>query len=142
MQNIRTRLQTLHLKAFTLLESLTVLFLISFLTLTLSGSVQSTFRSVQETLFFLEFERMYKDSQTLSASSHQPVTLTVSKNGLSNGYQQVSAPSTVNVVEEQTLVFNQDGGNSSLAKIEFETSQETVVYQLYIGSGRYKKYQK
>ncbi|HEO6996582.1 TPA: competence protein, partial [Streptococcus agalactiae] len=32
-----------------------------------------------------------------------------------------------------------NGGNSSLAKIQFECYRKTVTYQLYIGSGNYRK---
>ena len=76
-------------KAFTLLESLLVLFIVSFLALALSGSVQSAFRSVQETVFFWEFEELYKDSQRLAVNSQQEIHLQLTDSQLSNGHQSV-----------------------------------------------------
>ena len=37
------------------------------------------------------------------------------------------------------LVFDKSGGNSSLTKIQFHTENQAIDYQLYIGSGNYKK---
>ena len=48
------------IKAFTMLESLLVLGLVSILALGLSGSVQSTFAAVEEQIFFMEFEELYR----------------------------------------------------------------------------------
>ena len=62
MANTVAKLKQLPIKAFTLLESLLVLFVVSFLLLGLSGSVRAGFNQVQEQLFFLEFERLYQES--------------------------------------------------------------------------------
>ena len=48
------------IKAFTMLESLLVLGLVSILALGLSDSVQSTFAAVEEQIFFMEFEELYR----------------------------------------------------------------------------------
>ena len=53
----------LQIKAFTMLESLLVLGLVSILALGLSGSVQSTFAAVEEQIFFMEFEELYRETQ-------------------------------------------------------------------------------
>ncbi|WP_105114503.1 competence type IV pilus minor pilin ComGD [Streptococcus suis] len=126
-------------KAFTLLESLLTLFVVSFLAVSLSGTVQTVFRSVQEEIFIWEFEAIYKDSQKLAASSHQTVNLAIGGQEVTNGHQTVQVPKKVEVLEEKTITFEENGGNSSLTKIRFRISQKTVTYQLYIGSGRYKK---
>ncbi|HFI0144188.1 TPA: competence type IV pilus minor pilin ComGD [Streptococcus suis] len=126
-------------KAFTLLESLLTLFVVSFLAVSLSGSVQTAFQSVQEEIFLWEFEGIYKDSQKLAASSHQKVNLAIGGQEVTNGYQAVEVPRNVEVLEGKTITFEEDGGNSSLTKIRFQMSRKTVTYQLYIGSGRYKK---
>ncbi|HEM3524696.1 competence type IV pilus minor pilin ComGD [Streptococcus suis] len=126
-------------KAFTLFESLLTLFVISFLAISLSGMVQTAFRSVQEEIFLWEFEAIYKDSQKLAASSHQTVSLAIGGQEVTNGYQAVQVPRNVEVLEGKTITFEENGGNSSLAKIRFRLSRNTVAYQLYIGSGRYKK---
>lgn len=126
-------------KAFTLLESLLVLSLVSLLALTLSGSVTSTFQAIEEKLFFLNFEQVYLDSQKLSSSQQAPVVLTLSDRQISNGYQTISLPASLELVQEQQITFSAGGGNSSLAKIGFRSQDETVTYQLYIGSGKYKQ---
>lgn len=120
-------------------ESLLTLFVISFLAVSLSGTVQTVFRSVQEEIFLWEFEAIYKDSQKLAASSHQSVSLTIGKQEVTNGHQVVQVPRNVEVLEGKTITFEEDGGNSSLTKIRFRLRQKIVTYQLYIGSGRYKK---
>lgn len=126
-------------KAFTLLESLLTLFVVSFLAVSLSGTVQTAFQSVQEEIFLWEFEAIYKDSQKLAASSHQTVSLAIGGQEITNGYQAVQVPRKLEVLEEKVIQFEENGGNSSLTKIRFRLSRKTVTYQLYIGSGRYKK---
>lgn len=126
-------------KAFTLFESLLTLFVVSFLAVSLSGTVQTVFQSVQEEIFLWEYEAIYKDSQKLAASSHQSVSLTIGEQEVTNGHQAVQVPRNVEVLEGKTITFEENGGNSSLAKLRFRLSQKIVTYQLYIGSGRYKK---
>ncbi|MDU8039013.1 MAG: type II secretion system protein, partial [Streptococcus sp.] len=59
MQN-KKQVKLLQIKAFTILESLLVLGLVSILGLGLSGSVQSSFAAVEEQIFFMEFEELYR----------------------------------------------------------------------------------
>ncbi|HEM2541236.1 TPA: type II secretion system protein [Streptococcus suis] len=126
-------------KAFTLFESLLTLLVVSFLAISLSGTVQTVLRSVQEEIFLWEFEAIYKDSQKLAASSRQKVNLAIGGQEVTNGYQAVEVPENVEVLEEKNIKYEENGGNSSLTKIRFRLSRKTVTYQLYIGSGRYKK---
>lgn len=123
----------------TLLESLLVLFIVSFLAIGLTGTVKEAFQSVRETVFLWEFEHLYQESQQLAVTGQEQIRLSVGKEQLTNGYQMLEVPSGVEVLEERDLVFNREGGNSSLSKIGFRFSDKTVRYQLYIGSGRYKK---
>ena len=46
-----------------MLESLLVLGIVSLLALGLSSSVQSTFAAVEEQIFFMEFEELYRETQ-------------------------------------------------------------------------------
>ena len=62
MQNKR-QVKQLRIRAFTMLESLLVLGIVSLLALGLSGSVQSTFAAVEEQIFFMEFEELYRETQ-------------------------------------------------------------------------------
>ncbi|HFI0256123.1 TPA: competence type IV pilus minor pilin ComGD [Streptococcus suis] len=139
MRNIQTRLVKSTLEAFTLMESLLTLFVVSLLSFSLAGSVQSAFQSVQETIFFWEFEYMYKESQQLAASNQEILTLELTDQEINNGYQKLKLPANIELAKEQAIIFDKSGGNSSLAKVQFVTDNKKITYQLYIGSGRYKK---
>ena len=39
----------------------------------------------------------------------------------------------------QNITFDRTGGNSSLAKVEFQTSKGAIRYQLYLGNGKIKR---
>ncbi|WP_105100980.1 competence protein, partial [Streptococcus suis] len=88
------------------------------------------------------FEELYKDSQRLAVNSQQEIHLQLTDSQLSNGHQSVQVPASIDVLTEQAIVFDKKGGNSSLAKLSFGARGKTVSYQLYIGSGRYKKSEK
>ena len=51
-----------------MLESLLVLGLVSIIALGLSGSVQSTFAAVEEQIFFMDFEELYRETQKTQCS--------------------------------------------------------------------------
>ena len=63
IQKMEEKIVQSMIKAFTMLESLLVLGLVSILALGLSGSVQSTFAAVEEQIFFMEFEELYRETQ-------------------------------------------------------------------------------
>ena len=87
----------------------------------------------------MEFEHLYQESQKLSLAGHEKIKLTISERKISNGYQQVEFPKTLQEHAPQTIQFDQAGGNSSLSKIVFQTEDKRVVYQLYMGNGKFKK---
>ena len=74
MQNKR-QVKQLRIRAFTMLESLLVLGIVSLLALGLSSSVQSTFVAVEEQIFFMEFEEFYRETQKRSLASQQKMNL-------------------------------------------------------------------
>ena len=76
MQN-KKQVKLLRIKAFTMLESLLVLGLVSIIALALSGSVQSSFAAVEEQIFFMEFEELYRETQKYSVASQQKTSLNV-----------------------------------------------------------------
>ncbi|MDQ0222932.1 competence type IV pilus minor pilin ComGD [Streptococcus moroccensis] len=125
-------------KAFTLLESLLVLTIIISLTILLSSQVKPVFSKVRQQLFFLEFEHLYRETQELSQAQGQRLTLQLSHGAITNGYQTVTLPEDI-TGPNQTVVFETHGGNNSLQKLSFQTPTQSVHYQLYIGSGKYKK---
>ena len=68
------------------------------------------------------------------------MTLILKSEYISNGVEVLKIPKDVKLERNKTLHFDQAGGNSSLEKLVFQTSDEKrVTYQLYIGSGQYKK---
>lgn len=138
MQN-KIQVKQLRIKAFTMLESLLVLGIVSLLALGLSGSVQSTFAAVEEQIFFMEFEELYRDTQKKSLASQQRTTVSFNKQIVTNGSQKLTIPKGIQAPSGQTIVFDRSGGNSSLAKVEFQTRKETIRYQLYLGNGKIKQ---
>ena len=128
-----------RVSAFTLLESLVVLLITSFTVIALSASVSQVFKSIEEELFYLSFEQLYRDTQKLSCVKQEKMTLHISEAIISNGVSEINIPDLVQVPKDYTIHFNQSGGNSSLSKVIFKTLDKEVSYQLYIGSGNYKK---
>ena len=140
MQNTQVKHGMSRIKAFTLIESLVTLAITSFLILSFSGSITQTFAKVEEHLFFLSFEHLYRDTQKLSVYQRQDMTLILKSEYISNGVEVLKISKDVKLERNKTLHFVQAGGNSSLEKLVFQTSDEKrVTYQLYIGSGQYKK---
>lgn len=102
-----------------MLESLLVLGLVSILALGLSGSVQSTFAAVEEQIFFMEFEELYRETQKRSVASQQKTSLSIDGKTISNGSQKLTVPKGIQAPSGQTIHFDRAGGNRSLAKVEF-----------------------
>lgn len=94
---------------------------------------------VEERLFFLSFEHLYRDTQTLSALRKEPMMLNISREGISNGEINLSVPKSIDVDKSQQLIFDHGGGNSSLKKVVFENKTKRIQYQLHLGSGKYQK---
>ena len=129
----------LQIKAFTLLESLLTLGIVSLACWLLSGSIYQAFDQVEEKLFFSEFERVYQETQKMSIGREEKGILTIDQKGVRSPYQELSLPEGVQLIKESQIVFNGAGGNSSLTKIQFQTEKEVVTYQLAIGNGKIKK---
>jgi len=123
MQN-KKQVKLLQIKAFTMLESLLVLGLVSMIALGLSGSVQSTFAAVEEQIFFMEFEELYRETQKRSLASQQKTSLNLDGQTISNGSQKLTVPKGIQAPSGQSIIFDRAGGNSSLAKVEFQTNRQ------------------
>ena len=122
-----------------MLESLLVLGLVSMIAWGLSNSVQSTFVAVEEQIFFMEFEELYRETQKRSVASQQKTSLNLDGQTISNGSQKLIVPKGVQAPSGQTITFDRAGGNSSLAKVEFQNGRGTIRYQLYLGNGKIKR---
>ena len=139
IQKMEKKIVQSMIKAFTMLESLLVLGLVSILALGLSGSVQSTFAAVEEQIFFMEFEELYRETQKRSVASQGKTSLNLDGQTISNGSQKLTVPKGIQAPSGQSITFDRAGGNSSLAKVEFQTGKGTIRYQLYLGNGKIKR---
>ena len=140
MQN-KGQVKQLRIRAFTMLESLLVLGIASMLALGLSSSVQSTFVAVEEQIFFMEFEELYRETQKRSLASQQKMNLILEERSISNGYQRLAIPKGIQLQSTQSITFDKAGGSSYLISIRFQTRKEVVRYQLNIGNGKIKRIQ-
>ncbi|MBM7636723.1 hypothetical protein JOC31_001547 [Streptococcus saliviloxodontae] len=87
----------------------------------------------------LHFEHLYRESQQLSIAGQREVSLNVTQDSIQSDIQTIELPKSVRISKPIHLVFSKDGGNSSLAKVGFQLSNKQVYYQLYLGSGKYRK---
>ena len=94
-----------------MLESLLVLGLVSILALGLSGSVQSTFAAVEEQIFFMEFEELYRETQKRSVASQQKISLNLDEQTISNDSQKLTVPKGIQAPSGQNITFDRAGGN-------------------------------
>ena len=120
-------------------ESLLVLGLVSIIALALSGSIQSSFAAVEEQIFFMEFEELYRETQKRSLASQQKTSLNLDGQMISNGSQNLIVPKGIQAPSGQSIIFDRAGGNRSLARVEFQTSKGAIRYQLYLGNGKIKR---
>ena len=139
MQSKR-QVKQLRIRAFTVLESLLVLGIVSLLALGLSSSVQSTFAAVKK-IFFMEFEELYRETQKRSLAGQQKMNLMLEERSIDNGYRKLAIPKGIQLKFNQSITFDKAGGNSSLASVKFQTRKEVVRYQLYLGNGKIKRIQ-
>ena len=140
MQSKR-QVKQLRIRAFTVLESLLVLGIVSLLALGLSSSVQSTFAAVEEQIFFMEFEELYRETQKRSLAGQQKMNLMLEERSIDNGYRKLAIHKGIQLKFNQSIAFDKAGGNSSLASVKFQTRKEVVRYQLYLGNGKIKRIQ-
>lgn len=129
----------LQIKAFTLVETLLTLMIVSFIYLGLSGSIKTSFQQVEEKVFFAEFEHLYQESQKIALAKQTELDLEVSASEIRTPYQTVSIPASVSVQDPKTIQLDRAGGNSSLANLHFTTQRGVVTYQLSLGNGKIKK---
>lgn len=139
MPKIVMRSLTLATKAFTLWESLLVLSILTTTLIVFSVPISSIYSQVEEKLFFIEFENFYRHCQKQSLLRQEEKDLYLGGNLISYGHQELTIPEGVRLLSNHRIRLNKLGGNHSLAKIKFETSQRQITYQLNLGSGNYQK---
>ena len=121
----------LQIKAFTLVETLLTLMIVSFIYLGLSGSIKTSFQQVEEKVFFAEFEHLYQESQKLALAKQTELDVELSA--------RKKIPDSITLQDPKTIRLDRAGGNSSLANLHFQTQRGVVTYQLSLGNGKIKK---
>ena len=81
-----------------------------------------------------EQAKAYKDYH-----AKQKTSLNLDGQTISNGSQKLTVPKGIQAPSGQSIIFDRAGGNSSLAKVEFQTSKGAIRYQLYLGNGKIKR---
>ena len=162
-------LKTYKVKAFTLIEMLVVLLIISVLLLLFVPNLTKQKDSVKETgnaavvkvvesqaelyelnhtndqatleekVFFAEFEHLYQESQKIALARQTELDVEVTARKIQTPYQTVEIPDSVILQDPKTIRLDRAGGNSSLANVHFQTQRGVVTYQLSLGNGKIKK---
>lgn len=138
MKNMLQRIVKYQTKAFTLLESLLTLAITCFIVLVFSFGISNVYQKVSESLFFIQFEMLYRETQQLSALTKKSQQLKIEEHQVSNQTTSLVVPHTIQA-ERKVILFDNSGGNSSLTKLIFKLKDKTISYQLYIGNGNFKK---
>lgn len=105
-------------------ESLLVLGLVSIIALALSGSVQSSFAAVEEQIFFMEFEELYRETQKRSLASQQKTSLNLDGETISNGSQKLTVPKGIQAPSGQTIHFDRAGATRLWLRLNFKPARE------------------
>ena len=124
----------LQIKAFTLVETLLTLMIVSFIYLGLSGSIKTSFQQVEEKVFFAEVEHLYQESQKIALARQTELDVEVTARKIQTPYQTVEIPDSVILQDPKTIRLDRAGGNSSLANVHFQTQRGVVTYQLSLGN--------
>ncbi|AGM97958.1 type II secretion system protein [Streptococcus iniae] len=134
-----TSIDKLTTRAFTLIEALICLLIITSSILLLSLPIRGIYSKVEEQLFFLSFENCYRHSRKVSLLRQKEHYFQVSEKKIRFEEQELTIPNSVKALGSHKIRLNKLGGNHSLAKITFKTGAQEITYQLNLGSGTYRK---
>ena len=133
------RKQQYLIRAFTLVESLIVLFCTVTIIQLTSFHIQGLFRQMEEKIFWLSFESLYRSTQLSAITCQESRQLRLTEDRITNGKKELIFPRTIHCEGNQVIEFDRYGGNSSLSQIVFKTETQEVRYQIYLGNGKIKK---
>ncbi|MFC4652899.1 competence type IV pilus minor pilin ComGD [Lactococcus nasutitermitis] len=130
----------MQIRAFTLVESLLVLGITSFVIIVFSSSLLQTIHIVRGELFVLRFENLYQNAQEDAGLLGENETILAKNKSLFCENEKIEVPDEVQF-NDFNITFNEKGENSSLKKIQLNLPYENkkIIYQLEMGSGKYKK---
>jgi len=128
------------IRAFSLLESLIALLVSLILLEIFAVGINRSLQLARSQLFLLNFENLYQATQERAVYLRQKQEIKAEAGWLRTEREQVKAPLEVHL-KDFSIVFNEEGRNTSLKKIEMELPYEKkkVDYQLGFGNGRLKK---
>ncbi|WEV45286.1 competence type IV pilus minor pilin ComGD [Streptococcaceae bacterium ESL0687] len=123
------------------MESILTLSAVSLILLLSSTSVTQTLAKIEGELFILKFERIYYDTQFQSMVKRKNESLEIREDKIYYLGKEIRVPDMVSFKKAYRITFSERGGNSSLQKIELSLllQSKNISYQLYMGSGKYKK---
>lgn len=138
---------------FTLLEMILVLFVVSVIMLVPSMKIPNMERALTDIFFFEEFERLIQVTQESAVFSGQACRIVMKKGSneilfdyvLSTGgkrHSYIEIPETIKAQTDTFVTFlGETGTLSKVTKFKFLVvkSNKTVVYQFYLGSGKFVK---
>ena len=140
-------------RGFTLIEMVMVLFVVSVIALIPSLKLPDMERQLDNQFFFEEFERLITITQESAVFSGRASRIIMKRNErsvafdyvLSNGvktHYYVEIPEDIRAETDTFVTFlGETGTLSKVTKFKFllTKSQKKVVYQFYLGSGKYAK---
>lgn len=140
MLKIKMKRELWTIRGFTLLETLIVLSVTVLITLMFSINLESTLHRVKGELFILRFEHFYKITQEDAALFAEKESISVKNKRLYWEKEYIDLPQEVDC-GTFLITFDEKGENSSLQKVSFYLPEEkkTIIYQLELGSGKFKK---
>lgn len=141
----------MKIRGFTLLESLTVLLIITLFTLLPVLSFYHWQQRMEVELFFDSFETMIQSAQHLAITRQRVVKMTIGEEEI--GYQMMENNTTlqrmIEIPEQLQLTTTStqldfpgiSGNYSGLAKVTFDWPHQNqrVIYQFQLGSGRFER---
>ena len=135
MQVIRKRKLAFQTKAFTLIEALLTLAITSFFLVSLHQSVSWAIKQVKESLFYLEFESAYTETQELAVFEQKEKEIIFGGQEIQTPYGRIDLPESIEGPTNLTLHFTGEGRETSLSTLIFRQGKQIINYQLRLGSG-------
>ena len=124
MRKIVEKLVRLQIKAFTLVETLLTLMIVSFIYLAYRDRSRRAFSRWKKKYFFAEFEHLYQESQKIALARQTELDVEVTARKIQTPYQTVEIPDSVILQDPKTIRLDRAGGNSSWPMFTFRHREE------------------
>ena len=101
-------------RAFTLIESLLVLFIVSFCIIAFQFSCSTVLETIEEKIFYLSFEHFYMEEQELAVVKQEERTIRFENNQIVGKDVRLPIPRGTTGPDHVTLTFNKEGRERSV----------------------------